>query len=182
MLELPLSKGRVAIIDDSDFVGVVAATKWHWVQGGKGTSGYATAFAKVNGRRKSLWLHKVIVGCPEGFEVDHKNGDSLDNRRENLRICTRQQNVWNRRGSRPGFKGVFRHGRKYRAKIMINRQTLDLGGYLTPIEAARAYDRAAIQHFGEFARPNFSPDRDWLFPCDFSPDDAAAWLSSRMAQ
>jgi len=92
--------------------------------------------------------------------VDHKDGNGLNNRKANLRLCTNSQNQANRNGTQrnntSGFNGVTwsKHDKKWRAKIMLNKKRVHLGGYYTAAEAANAYDKAAIKLFGEFARVN----------------------------
>lgn len=111
-------------------------------------------------------LHRQLMDPPRGMEVDHINGDTLDNRRSNLRVCTRQQNHRNRRRScgMSSLKGVTyqasRNGaRPWMSRIRLSRSVrLYLGNFDTALEAALAYDEAAVKHFGEFAAPNF-PER-----------------------
>lgn len=108
-----------------------------------------------------VYLHHLVNGKPPvGFETDHKNGNPLDNRRSNLRNVTHSQNGMNGRkhcDTVSRFKGVIWHpGRKrWRAKIRANGKRKYLGHFVSPIEAAKAYDLAAKKFFGEFARLNF---------------------------
>jgi len=102
-------------------------------------------------------LHRMIMGEPDGREVDHKNTDKLDNRRENLRIATNQQNQYNKNkqsNNTSGFKGVCFHkkAQKFVASIKIDGKQKYLGCFATAVGAHEAYKRAAIQHRGEFAR------------------------------
>jgi hypothetical protein len=103
-----------------------------------------------------------IIGRPEkGMVVDHINGDPMDNRRDNLRICTVQQNNWNRKRRPNGsssFKGVCAVGGRFTANIAPNGKMTHLGSFATEEEAARAYDKAAREHYGEFACLNFPSD------------------------
>jgi len=111
-------------------------------------------------RYKREMLHRLIVGAPVGEVVDHINGDTLDNRRSNLRVCSRAENLWNagkRRHNTSGFKGVCfdkRDGRWY-ARIRAVGRVHDLGRYKTAEEAAMAYDAKAAELHGPFARLNF---------------------------
>lgn len=107
-------------------------------------------------------LHRLIMGAGPGEEVDHINGNPLDNRRSNLRMATSAQNKWNTRrfsNNTSGYRGVsFRKDRgKFRAYINLDNKQRSLGMFHTAEEAARAYDAAAKELFGEFARLNF-PD------------------------
>jgi hypothetical protein len=104
-------------------------------------------------------MHRFLLQPPPGLEVDHINGDRLDNRRINLRIATRSQNAMNRprtRTNTSGFKGVSRLGSLWCAQIKLEGKLHYLGRYADPAEAARAYDVAAKIMFGQYARPNFS--------------------------
>jgi hypothetical protein len=104
-------------------------------------------------------LHRVIMDCPDGMTVDHINGDTMDNRRCNLRIATQSQNQMNRgscRGSSSRYKGVSHHKLtgKFTAQIRVDGKKRHLGLFASEEDAAKAYDDAAIEAFGEFARPN----------------------------
>jgi hypothetical protein len=120
--------------------------------------GYAVA--TIDGRRQSM--HRFILRLGKGKsghpEVDHINGNTLDNRKPNLRFCTPQQSSYNRRspGSSGGYKGVFYYKDKelYRALIRVDGKNKFLGNYCTAEEAARAYDIAAEQLHGAFALTN----------------------------
>ena len=107
---------------------------------------------------KHIRLHKLIMG--NANHIDHRSGDTLDNRRENLRMVTNQQNHWNMKKSKKntsGYKGVSfdkRRGR-YSSNIMKDGKNIFLGYFNSPIDAAIAYDNAAFLYFGEYARPNF---------------------------
>lgn len=107
-------------------------------------------------------LHRLIMCPPRHLVVDHINGDGLDNRRANLRICTQQQNLWNGRShtdSAVRYRGVSispdRPNRKWRAQICHDYRVMLIGRYDTAEEAARAYDEAASRLFGNYARLNF---------------------------
>lgn len=110
-------------------------------------------------KRICLRLHRLILDAPEGMVVDHINGDTLDNRRSNLRVCTQAQNLLNRKmhcNNRSGYKGVYHDPgcrlRPWRAEIRSNRKRVRLGLFETPEEAHAAYVKAAHRLHGEFAR------------------------------
>lgn len=135
-------------VDDEDYVWL---SKWKWSYNGK------YAHRNVIGN-KNILMHRLIIGAEKGEVVDHINLDKLDNRRSNLRKCTNSDNQHNsglRKDNATGYKGVHKSGRRWIAQIMLNSQVIYLGAYKTPEEAAKKYDAAARQYFGEFARTNF---------------------------
>jgi hypothetical protein len=157
--EISLSRGYFALVDDDDYERVMAAGPWHACPRGR------TAYGQHNVRCDTArgWttqgLHQFIT---DWSYVDHENGNGLDNQRSNLRQSTAAQNSHNRRtriDSTSGFKGVFKQAgcmsKPWRAQIALSGKKKHLGMYATPEEAARAYDAAAAELFGEFARLNF---------------------------
>lgn len=106
--------------------------------------------------KKHTVLHRLIMNAPKGYVTDHINGDKLDNRRENLRICTQHQNTMNNKVSKNnklGVKGVsLTLFGKYRARIMFNGVEIRLGHYETLEEATKARKQAECKYFGEYAR------------------------------
>jgi hypothetical protein len=107
-------------------------------------------------RQKLIFFHRLITNCPKNSFVDHINGNKLDNRKMNLRICSNTENARNAKPNNDKItKGVtFRknHTKKiWRARIRVNNKVIHLGDYECLIEAQRAYNIAAIEHFGEFA-------------------------------
>jgi len=160
MSEIPLTNGGVALVNDDD-VDIVLPYTWYWVNFGKKTkTKYACAMeTTANGKQRVVLMHRLIMGVSGGIEVDHKNRDGLDNRRENLRIATRSQQMANaaKRNvpTTSKYKGVCWVGKKWQAKIVVNGRQIYLGSYVIEEDAARAYDEGARRHFGEFARTNF---------------------------
>jgi hypothetical protein len=153
MKTIPLTKGKAAIVDD-DLFASLSKHKWHY-----GAKGYAVrAFRKPDGRKSLLGMHRVVCPAPDGLEVDHINGDALDNRASNLRLCTKKENKRNRKNSKAntsGFKGVHFDSRMgmFRARIRTDTLgNLHLGWFETAREAAAAYSMAAVKHHGEFVR------------------------------
>lgn len=150
---IPLSQDEVAIVDDEDFERL-NQSKWSFIQSGK--TGYAVT--KRNKRR--VWMHREILGA--ATEIDHVNGIGTDNRKENLRQCTRSQNCANRRklqGCLSKFKGVHWHGYGWIARLqkrdVSGRQDKrSLGVFQTQQEAALAYNKAAKETYGDFALLN----------------------------
>jgi len=129
-----------------------------------------------------VYLHRVLLGGPPKLRGDHINGDTLDNRLENLRLCTHAQNMKNRKRRRTAeqpYKGITRRGERYYATILSDGESFGLGGYGSAVEAAIAYDIAARHLHGEFASPNFSAARDWLLPYPVSALSGVEVLAGR---
>lgn len=156
---VPLTGGKVAIVDRED-AALVSHLKWFAALG----CGiwYAHRSAHVPGRPPvCVRMHRVITGVTDpSTPVDHRNRCGLDNRRSNLRVCDDSRNRANckkpfrSRGSTSRFKGVHRYSKSWIASIRVRGRLIHLGSFLEEVAAARAYDEAATEHFGEFARTN----------------------------
>lgn len=156
-VQIPLASGHVALVDAADAELVLSCgSRWRASRDRSGQIYVKRHAPKPGGGYRSECLHTFLTGWPL---VDHVNGNPLDNRRANLRPATSAQNAQNRRvrrDSKAGLKGVrqYRPG-KWLARIQVHGERVHLGVYGSPAEAARAYDAAAREHFGEFARLNF---------------------------
>ena len=152
---ISLTQGRSALVDAADMETLSGFT-WRFTE-----RGYVMAYSGAGvARNRQTYMHRVIMLPDPDQDVDHINGDPLDNRRANLRLCTRSQNNANTRLSSTntsGFKGVswFKRTGRWRAMISLENCQLGLGYYDDLIDAAHAYDGAARYFFGEFANPNF---------------------------
>lgn len=138
----------VAVVDDQDYDLVVQYRWWLTKQG------YAYTQKSYKGNRTTTLMHRLIAGPADGEEIDHENLDKLDNRRQNLRLCTRSQNNANRPGSK-GYKGVRWSKNAWQAEIKKDRRYVYIGRFKTAELAARKYDEKAFELFGEFAYTNF---------------------------
>jgi hypothetical protein len=115
-------------------------------------------------KRHTISIHRLVMDAPKGMYVDHINGNALDNRKSNLRLCTNAQNCRNTGpylNNKSGYRGVCWHKRdkQWRAQIKHNGKVIWIGGYQDKEEAARAYDNKALELQGEFANLNFPKDK-----------------------
>jgi hypothetical protein len=155
---IPLSRGLVATVDAGD---LPRLTEFHWMASGTRGSEYAVKKRRIGGGKTKITLmHRFILDAPPGSEVDHINGNRLDNRRCNLRLCTHAENMQNvgpKADNTSGLKGVrrSRDGKRWVAYIKDLGKQKHLGTFDTPDKAARAYDEHAVRAFGRFARLNF---------------------------
>ena len=157
---IELTRGYKAIIDDASY-DIVKDHKWYiYIKHHKNGTILNNYAMTVNSKRGTIFMHRLITSVTKGFEVDHIDGNGLNNSCSNLRICNRSQNAMNNRkqlNTTSIFKGVYWDKRynKWIASIGINRKIKHLGTFAIEEDAAKAYDKAALELFGEFARPNF---------------------------
>jgi hypothetical protein len=155
--QIKLTKGMTAIVDDEDYERL-SSFKWFFM----GNKYAARNIRCDNGKQRPLWMHREIINASEGMQVDHINGNKLDNRRENLRLCTQSQNLGNRTYSgdfSSKYKGVSfsKKRNKWTSGIRINTKRIYLGLYEDEVVAANAYNHAARRLFGEFSLLNDVP-------------------------
>ncbi len=160
MIKIPLSQGKVAIIDDDDLHKIEQGGSWSFAKRKYG-GGYAQKTVYSKGKWKTLLLHRVVLGIMDSkIKIDHINGDKLDCRKANLRIATTNQNTKNRlkhTKSTSKYKGVcfVTKSQKWRASIRFNYKSYFLGEFHSEEDAAKKYDEYALKFFGEFANLNF---------------------------
>jgi len=155
---IPLTRGFFALVDNDDYNKLI---KYKWFASSeKGRSTiYALRQTKISGSQRCLSMHRAILNAPKGVQVDHINHNGLDNRRANLRLCTRQQNQFNRKMQTKhssSWKGVrwVKERHKWRSEIQYNTRTIHIGYFDSEIQAAKAYNKKAKKLFGEFANIN----------------------------
>ncbi|HZS10413.1 MAG TPA: HNH endonuclease [Blastocatellia bacterium] len=152
-----ITGGQKAKVDDADHTWL---SKYTWHLKKDRNNSYTATNILFGKRYKTVYMHALIMSPPAGMQVDHRNGDGLDNQRKNLRVCTQLQNSYNRKkyeNCSSQFKGVTwaANIRKWRVWITKNQRRIYLGNFINEREAALTYDREAMNLFGEFARLNF---------------------------
>ncbi len=155
--KIPLTQGQLAIVDSTDYDWL---TQWRWCANwSKFTQSYYAVRNETVGYKKlrGVKMHRVILGLKyrDGKLSDHRNGDTLDNRRFNLRVATNSKNAMNSRRFRnntSGFKGVCRDRARWRATITVNYKRINIGWFATAPEAYVARCEALKKYHGEFAR------------------------------
>lgn len=156
MKEINLTKGYVAIVDDEDYERV---NQFQWtVTITPSGSAYSFRTDYSSGGKKTIYMHRFVANTPDDLTCDHINHNTLDNRKENLRNCSHQDNMLNRKispSNTSGFKGVSRYNGKWYAKVSKGKKIVFRKSFPTKIEAAHAYDKVAKEVFGEFANLNF---------------------------
>jgi hypothetical protein len=158
MKEIQLTQGKVALVDDEDYEYL---NQWKWYANKLGNKFYAVRNLRINKKYVgSILMHRLVANNNSKMHTDHCNGDSLDNRKENLRICNASENLMNQKkhlNNKSGYKGVGKYNNnksKFRSQISCNGKFIHLGYYKTKEDAAKAYNAAAIKYHGEFANLN----------------------------
>ncbi len=151
--QIKLTKGKITKVDLNDFK-YLNTIKWHY------NHGYVSRTIRLkNNKFKKQLMHRVIMKAPKSLQVDHINGNTLDNRRINLRLCTKSQNMRNQRISKnntSGYKGVSwnKRAKKWVSYIRFNSKQYFLGNFKNIKKAARAYNVASKKYHKEFSNLN----------------------------
>lgn len=150
MKKIQTSKpNEFAIVDDEDYEYL---NQWKW--------SYSNGYAIKRNQKSSIGMHRLILKVPNNMVIDHINHNRLDNRKENLRICSKKQNSYNQKWKKENnyskYKGVTwaKHTKRWKVSIKKDSKTKFLGYFNSEIEAAKKYNEAALTYFGEYAKLN----------------------------
>lgn len=156
---IKLTQGFEAIVDDEDYK-YLSEGSW-CIQKYVTLNNTGIMYAKASKQGKVVTMHRYLLKPPQGVSIDHINGNGLDNRRQNLRLCSKQGNAANRpkdriKGATSKFKGVYKPKKynKWISKITVDGKSIHLGVFEDEVAAAKAYDSAALKYFGTFAKKN----------------------------
>lgn len=163
MKRIELTQGQVAFIDEEDY-DLISRIKWYANKSKRkqhvyGFRAVATCNCPFSTKFHTIYMHRLVMHCPESKEVDHRDHNTLNNQKLNLRICTHAENQANARSNRltsSCYKGVSwrMRSKKWVAAIQVNKKVKHLGYFTNEQDAARCYDNAAAKCFGEFAHFN----------------------------
>lgn len=148
-----LNKGYYTKVDDEDFE-KLSLYKWTLQSENE-------MYSKRNHKGKTLYLHREIINCPKGYQVDHRDGDRLNNQRYNLRVCSLLENRRNRarqKNQSNKYIGVSKIKDKYLARFWHEGKTIIIGTFYSEEEAVMARDAKVLEVRKEFAKLNFPPD------------------------
>lgn len=155
MKEIKLTQSKVTLVDDEDFKRL---NRYKWCAWFDRRNYYAARNVYTGKKHIAVRMHREIINAPKNMQVDHIDGNTLNNCRLNLRLCTNQQNAFNRihaqKNNKLGIKGVSWHKRnkKFQSRIKVNGKEICLGYYNIIGDADSAYRKAEIKYFGDFAR------------------------------
>ena len=155
--EIQLTQGKVALVDDADFEWL---NQWKWHARFDNGNWYAERCERQSGREIRIPMQRQILNTPTGKMSDHRDGNGLNNQRHNLRACSHSENLHNQklqtRCKSSRFKGVYwvETRKKWRAGLKFETRPIFLGHFNSEVDAAVAYNKGAVQYFGEFARLN----------------------------
>lgn len=157
MKKIKLTQGKFALVDNEDFE-YLNQWKWHFVYDGYNGYAYRNVH-KINNKRTSITMHRVLMKAKKGQIIDHINHNGLDNRKANLRYCNLSQNAANRKHNKRGtskYLGVHyrKKENKWIAAIKHNGKSIHIAYCPTEREAALLYNKAAIKYHGQFANLN----------------------------
>ncbi len=153
MKKILLTQGKYTLVDDEDYDELM---QWKWCAAYHPSGGWRVH--RKYKHSKTVLMSRFIMNAPKGMDVDHRNGNPMDNRRSNLRVCTHQENCQGRRPNKnclSNYKGVSWFRGKWRVVIGTNKKQLYLGRFSNEEEAAKVYDTKAKELFGEYAYTNF---------------------------
>jgi hypothetical protein len=158
MKEIQLTQGKVALVDDEDYEWLNQFTWYAKLSGVETFYAYRSVGCYENYRK--VIMHREILHPPREMSVDHIDGDGLNNQKSNIRVCTKSENMHNRaknRNNKSGYKGVCfsKSMKRWITRIVVNGKKIQIGYYDDVLDAARAYDDAAVKYFGKFSRINF---------------------------
>lgn len=158
---IALTQGQVSLVDTEDYV---LLSQWNWYAKWNNSTKtfYAYRSKSEGGKSIVVGIHKQVLGIENNeVMVDHRDRNTLDNRKHNLRVCTREQNMANRsifESNSSGYRGVCRYGEKWQAYLNVDGARRHIGTFESKEEAASAYDNHALVFHGEFANLNFGKD------------------------
>ncbi len=158
MKEIKLTQEKVALVDDEDFEYL---NQWKWFAHRTAKKYYARRSIKNGNSYLTILMHRVILKTPKNMGIDHIDHNTLNNQKFNLRVCTRSQNNCNSESvNYSGYRGVtYNKGKYIVAQIKVDNKMIRIGTFKSEIEAACAYDEAAIKYHGKFAILNFKKDK-----------------------